>query len=108
MTKLFEEQKFNIPELKGISAKTTEEHLKLYSGYVKNANAIIEKLPEYRGYTEQDAFATYVIGELGRRFSFEFNGMRNHEHYFKQFEGGPKPVNPMGMLGQKAHEEWPS
>ena len=26
---------------------------------------------------------------LGRRFSFEFNGMRNHELYFSHFEGGP-------------------
>jgi hypothetical protein len=31
----FEEKKFEIGELKGISAKTIEEHLKLYSGYVK-------------------------------------------------------------------------
>ena len=26
---------FEIPQLKGISAKTIEEHLKLYAGYVK-------------------------------------------------------------------------
>ena len=31
MTKLFEEKKFNIGELKGISKKTIEEHLKLYA-----------------------------------------------------------------------------
>jgi hypothetical protein len=36
--KKFEERKFSIPELKGISAKNIEEHLKLYAGYVKNAN----------------------------------------------------------------------
>ena len=34
----FEEKKFNIGILKGISAKNIEEHLKLYAGYVKNAN----------------------------------------------------------------------
>ena len=40
-------QTFNIPELKGISKKTTEEHLKLYSGYVNNANLILGKVEEY-------------------------------------------------------------
>ncbi len=84
----FAEQKFNIPLLKGISQKTIEEHLKLYAGYVKNANSILEKIPEYNGYAEQDPFAPYVVGELARRFSFEYNGMRNHEVYFASLEGG--------------------
>ena len=38
----FEEKKFEIPKLKGISEKTIEEHLKLYAGYVKNINLILE------------------------------------------------------------------
>lgn len=104
--KTFEEKKFNIPELKGISAKTVEEHLKLYSGYVKNANSILEKLPEYQGYAAQDPFAPYVVGELSRRFAFEFDGMRNHEIYFSSFEGGPQPVDPNGALSLAGHEEW--
>ena len=108
MSKQFEEQKFNIPALKGISAKNIEEHLKLYAGYVKNANSIIEKLPEYQGYAAQDAFAPYVVGELGRRFSFEFNGMRNHEIYFRSFEGGPQPVDTNSALAKAGMEEWPS
>ncbi|MEP7320071.1 MAG: PQQ-dependent sugar dehydrogenase, partial [Panacibacter sp.] len=33
----------NIPELKGISQKTIDEHIKLYEGYVKNANSILER-----------------------------------------------------------------
>lgn len=95
--KKFEEKKFTIPVLKGISAKTIEEHMKLYGGYVKNANSILEKMPEYRSYTAQDAFAPYVVGELGRRFSFEYNGMRNHEVYFSSLEGGPRAL-PDGEL----------
>lgn len=91
--KTFEEKKFVIPKLKGISEKTIEEHLKLYAGYVKNANSILEKIPEYQGYAAQDAFAPYVVGELGRRLSFEFNGMRNHEIYFSHFEGGPQVLS---------------
>jgi hypothetical protein len=42
--KQFEEQKFNINELTGISKTNIEEHLKLYSGYVKHANLILEKI----------------------------------------------------------------
>ena len=44
----FEEKKFNIPALKGISAKTIEEHVKLYAGYVKNANVVMEKISTLR------------------------------------------------------------
>src|SRR3989338_5274950 len=85
----FIEQKFNIGELKGISEKNIEEHLKLYAGYVKNSNLIIDKISEYAVDLEKNAF---VIGELQRRFGFEFNGMRNHEYYFKSLEGGAKSL----------------
>ena len=44
--KKFEEIRFALPELKGISAKNIEEHLKLYAGYVKNSNLILEKIEE--------------------------------------------------------------
>lgn len=88
MTK-YSEQKFNIPELKGISRKAIEEHVKLYGGYVKNTNLIYDKLEEYMKESEKHA---YALGELQRRFSFEWNGMRNHEYYFKSLEGGPAPL----------------
>mgnify|MGYP003488460388 CR=1 FL=1 len=72
--KKFNELKFNIPELKGISSKTIEEHLKLYAGYVKNLNETLEG--------KQDI----------RRLGFEYNGMRNHEVYFSSLEGGHKDI----------------
>lgn len=74
--KTFEEKKFEIGELVGISRKTIEEHLKLYAGYVKNANALLSG-------------ASY-----DRRLPFEFNGMRNHEVYFEHLAGGAKALNP--------------
>ncbi len=83
----FEEIKFNIGELKEISKKNIEEHLKLYTGYVKSTNLISEKIAELMVDPEKNA---YVIGELQRRFGFEFNGMRNHEYFFKSIEGGTK------------------
>jgi len=93
--KQFQAQKFNIPALKGISGKTIEEHLKLYEGYVKNANGILELLGKY---SADPVTNTYVMGELGRRFSFEYNGMRNHEVYFASLEGGPTPLADNSIL----------
>lgn len=102
--KTFEEKKFQIPELKGISAKTIEEHLKLYSGYVKNANTVLTKIEEYAQDSEANA---YALGELQRRFSFEFDGMRNHEVYFHHFEGGAQPLSD-SELKKAIEEEWGS
>ncbi len=97
--KKYEEIKFNIGELKGISKKNIEEHLKLYAGYVKNTNLILEKIEEFTKTPDVGNPLTsdvnYIISELQRRFGFEFNGMRNHEIYFKSLEGGAKilPAN---------------
>src|SRR3989344_9169134 len=106
--KKFEEKKFNIGELKGISAKNIEEHLKLYAGYVKNTNLILEKIPEYEGYAKEDTFAPYVVGEIQRRFSFEYNGMRNHEVYFESLTGGAQALTSGNELEKAITEEWGS
>ena len=103
--KKFEEQKFNIPALKGISAKTIEEHLKLYAGYVKHTNLILEKVEEMKKDAEKNA---YALGEVMRRFGFEFNGMRNHEVYFKSLEGGAKSFSKEGPLAKMIAEHWGS
>ena len=103
----FIEQKFNIPELKGISSKNIEEHLKLYAGYVKNTNSILEKIDEYKTYEKEDSFAPYVVSELSRRFSFEFNGMRNHEYYFRSFEGGAKSLPENSELKKMIESQTP-
>jgi len=85
----FIQKNFNIGELKGISTRNIEEHLKLYAGYVKHANLISEKIEEYMSDPEKNA---YIIGELQRRLGFEFNGVRNHEYYFQSLEYGPKSL----------------
>ena len=99
--KKFEEKKFNIPSLKGISAKTIEEHVKLYSGYVTNANLVMEKIATLGA----DPANAYAVSEIRRRFSFEFNGMRNHEIYFSSFEGGPKTLPTNSLLKQTIEAE---
>lgn len=101
----FSPKTFDIPELDGISAKNIEEHMKLYRGYVTNANLILNKIDEYAKDSEKNAF---VLGELQRRFAFEFDGMRNHEYYFHSLEG--RPTNPVidSRLKTAIEKEWGS
>ncbi|MEY2641352.1 MAG: hypothetical protein RL150_745 [Candidatus Parcubacteria bacterium] len=83
---------FTIPELKGISATTIAEHLKLYEGYVKHANLILSELQSRNPDTD-----AYAMAELQRRFAFEFDGMRNHEYYFASLEGGATPLTDQAL-----------
>ncbi len=99
----YAEKKFNIPELEGISKKSVEEHLGLYAGYVKNFNAISALLPEYAKDSEKHAHA---LSELIRRRSFEFGGMRLHEYYFSQFEGGTSPLSASGAFANTITKEY--
>lgn len=103
--KKFEAKNFSIQTLKGISDKTTEEHMKLYEGYVKNANLILEQIEEL---SQDVAKNTYTIGELQRRFSFEFDGMRNHEYYFGSLENGPVALTEESALKNKITEDFGS
>ncbi|MBI5140370.1 MAG: superoxide dismutase [Candidatus Vogelbacteria bacterium] len=81
---MYEEKKFNLTGLRGLSDKQISEHLKLYSGYVKNVNGLAEKLDPMQKMENADA---YTIAELRRRLGFEFNGMRLHEYYFENLGG---------------------
>jgi superoxide dismutase, Fe-Mn family len=101
----FIEKKFNLPKLSGISDKTTEEHLKLYAGYVKHANLIESKIKDLA--TDFDG-NQYIIGELKRRLGFEFDGMRNHEYYFEQFEGGYTLSNSESFFSKKVSSDFGS
>jgi superoxide dismutase, Fe-Mn family len=100
----YTEKQFAIPELKGISARTIEEHKKLYAGYVKHTNLIIEKINELVADSEKNA---YLLGEVQRRFGFEFDGMRNHEYYFENLSGGAQAITD-GELKIAIEAEWGS
>lgn len=105
MTQPFEVKQFIIPELKGISTKTIEEHLKLYAGYVKHANLIQDHIRELSQDSEKYG---YELGELQRRFSFEWGGMRNHEYYFASLEGGAKELTEENDLRTALAQEFGS
>lgn len=85
---MYEEKKFSIKDLSGLSERQISEHLKLYAGYVKNTNELLARVKEEKN--------SYTLAELRRRLGFEFNGMRLHEYYFEQFE--PTPSTDDNML----------
>lgn len=84
--KLYTEKQFTLPTIEGLSEKQIDVHLKLYAGYVKHTNLIQEQIASLK----EVKASQYVIDELRRRFAFEFDGMRMHEYYFEQLEGGGK------------------
>lgn len=91
----FTPKEFNIGKLEEISEKTIEEHLKLYKGYVTNANLVLNKIEEYKKDATTNA---YILSELHRRFAFEWGGIRNHEIYFSSLSGGPKELKEDSKL----------
>jgi Fe-Mn family superoxide dismutase len=101
----FQPKTFSISALVGISQTNIDEHLKLYQGYVKHANLILEKIEVLSASPEENA---YVIGELRRRFGFEFCGMKNHEYYFTQFEGAPTALATDSELSKKINATFDS
>ena len=70
----YQTKTFTLPSLQGLSEKQIKVHLALYEGYVKNVNLILED-------------------KTTEKFAFEFDGMRMHELYFSQFEGGATVPN---------------
>ena len=101
----YEIKKFSLPAtLPGLSEKQIRVHLALYEGYVKHVNLIAEKLNAVRtGTMELDP---YLVLELRRRFAFEFDGMRMHEYYFSQLEGGATALTSNSTLAQMAEKKY--
>ncbi len=97
---------FSLPELTGLSPKQIEVHLALYQGYVKHVNLIMEKIAAYKAADAEGN--AYAINELRRRLGFEFDGMRMHEYYFEQLEGGLHPPEASGPLMNAATEKYGS
>lgn len=98
----YNEQSFALPKMDGLSEQQIDVHLKLYAGYVKNVNAIMAKIEEYKQDSEKNALA---LSELKRRFGFEFNGMRLHELYFEALGGNGQMSGP---LADALAQQWGS
>jgi superoxide dismutase, Fe-Mn family len=97
---------FTLGTLEGLSEEQIKVHLGLYEGYVKHTNLIAEKLGAVRaGTLELDP---YIVAELRRRFAFEFDGMRMHEYFFEELEGGAQALDSESALGQNVREKYGS
>lgn len=66
--------------MEGFSNSLLKMHFKLYEGYVKNTNALLDQL------SALDPIS-YEYGALKRRLGWEFDGMRLHELYFDHLGG---------------------
>jgi Fe-Mn family superoxide dismutase len=75
----------------GFQDELLQIHFKLYEGYVKNTNDLLEKLESAANPS------SYEIGALRRRFGWEFDGMRLHELYFENL-GGTKKLKKEDFL----------
>ncbi|MDQ3018807.1 MAG: Fe-Mn family superoxide dismutase [bacterium] len=93
---MFKAKQFeSINGVTGLSERMMKEHYKLYEGYVKKGNEVLEKLKtvDYNGAnaTQSD------LRSLKLGYSFAVNGIKNHELYFANISG--KGGQPQGWLG---------
>ncbi len=102
----YKAKKFNLPKMEGISEKQMEVHLGLYDGYVTHVNKLRDSVHDLET-TDKEKYA-YAIMEMRRRLGFEFDGMRMHEYYFTQFEGGYKEVSDDSRLKKAVSEKYGS
>jgi len=101
----YEAKTFNLPALEGLSEKQVTAHLSLYEGYVKHVNHLREQIHDLES-QDKEKYA-YAIAELRRRLGFEFDGMRMHEYYFTQFEGGTTDVpESLSALVSEKYGSW--
>lgn len=105
---LYEAQQFASmsKELNGISKATMESHYKLYEGYVKKANEIIDRLstldrdPAKANQTYSD------IRELKLELTFAVGGVKNHVNYFTILGG--QGGEPGGSLMKQIEKDFGS
>lgn len=83
---------WNLSGLQGISDQTLEIHFGLYEGYVKNANALNERIASLRA-DGKNSGADPAYAELVRRLGWEFDGMRLHELYFDNLTSSPDELS---------------
>lgn len=83
--------KDSIYSMHGISRKTVENHLKLYEGYVKKYNEIINKLKSVDLKSANQTFSDFRSLKID--LTFAIGGVRNHEVYFNHLGGaGGEPT----------------
>ncbi len=94
----------NLLGMSGFSDRLLNNHFKLYQGYVKNTNLLLEKLNSLL-IEKKDRTPEYA--ELKRRLGWEFNGVLLHEYYFENL-GGREALGVKTALYKKIVESFGS
>jgi len=96
---------FDLHGLRGISDRTLDTHFKLYEGYVKETNRLMQLLRDFLkdGKVDQEEMPAY--SELKRRMGFESNGMVLHEYYFDNLMRGGSDRSPDHSPFREAAED---
>lgn len=74
--------------MEGFSDALLENHFKLYKGYVKNTNMLLDRLGTL---LNSGKAGSLEYSELKRRLGFELDGMKLHELYFLNLGGKQAP-----------------
>jgi Fe-Mn family superoxide dismutase len=88
----------------GFSNTMLQNHFKLYEGYAKNFDLLINKLENL---LIEDKTGSPEYNEMERRLGWEFNGMRLHEYYFENL-GGNGVLDEHSELYKHISEEFGS
>jgi Fe-Mn family superoxide dismutase len=94
--------------MQGFSDALLKMHFKLYEGYVKNTNLLLNSL---RDQALQGKSSSYEWGALKRRLAWEFDGMRLHELYFNNLGGKAQIKESSGLYARilqdfGSYEQW--
>jgi Fe-Mn family superoxide dismutase len=89
----------------GFSDALLENHFTLYEGYVKNTNAVLEKL---QALAKEDKRGSVEYAEFKRRFGWEYDGMRMHELYFGNMKKNGGALDATSTLASKIAAQWGS
>lgn len=96
----------SIKELNGISKQTMESHYKLYEGYVKKTNEIMEKLADLEADATKANQTYSELRELKVELSFALGGVKNHVNYFSILGGDGG--QPSGSLKKQIEKDFGS
>lgn len=92
----------------GLSERQMKEHYKLYEGYVKKANEILEKLKTVDLSTANATYSDLRALKLG--YAFALDAIKSHELFFQNLSGNGQPQT--GWVAEQikkqfgSHEAW--
>lgn len=102
---MYEAKTFDsVKELSGISQRTMTEHYKLYEGYVKKWNEIVEKLRSVDTSSSNQIYSDFRA--LSVEMTFALSGIKNHEIYFGHLGGNGDA--PSGKFAERIEKDFGS